>query len=320
MPTPQDAEALYALFADPEVMRGLGKEPVSALDDARAMIDDAIGGWRTERLGPFILETATDRHVVGQAGLMVFDARDWTPSSWATAGPHAQPELGWALIRAHWGHGYATEAAAAIRDWAYQRRSIDGLVSLIPPANIRSQRVAQRLGAIPSATVTPAGSERETVVWRHPHDAEWRIRRARADDHVALVELWERSVRATHGFLSEDDVVELRPQVDAALRDRALELWVLTVDDDAPAGFMGLAGDDIAALFLDPRRRGRGGGRRLVEHAQALRGGELTADVNEQNPEARGFYEALGFVVEGRSALDDAGRPFPLLHMRRPGA
>ena len=81
---------------------------------------------------------------------------------------------------------------------------------------------------------------------------------------------------------------------------------------------MGLAGHDIAALFLEPARRGQGGGRRLVAHAQQLRDGQLTVDVNEQNPAARGFYEALGFVVVGRSPLDDAGRRFPVLHMRRP--
>ena len=83
---------------------------------------------------------------------------------------------------------------------------------------------------------------------------------------------------------------------------------------------MGLAGDDISALFLEPVRRGQGGGRRLVAHAQALRGGALTVDVNEQNHAAVGFYQALGFVVVGRSPLDDGGRPFPLLHMRRPAA
>ena len=128
-----------------------------------------IAGWRTEELGPFILETAaTERKVVGQAGLMIFDARGWTPSTWADAGTHAQPELGWALIRAHWGHGYATEAAAAIRDWAYDSRSIDTLVSLIPDNNLRSQRVAERLGARPAETITPADSGRTAVVWRYP--------------------------------------------------------------------------------------------------------------------------------------------------------
>ena len=160
--------ALYDLFADAEVMRGLNRNPVSAVEEARAMIEAGTVGWRTDGLGPFILETtANDRQVVGQAGLMIFDTRGWTPSTWAKAGSHAQPELGWALIRAHWGHGYATEAAAAIRDWAYEFRAIDRLVSLISSDNIRSQRVAERLGAIAAEAVTPADSGRQAVVWKH---------------------------------------------------------------------------------------------------------------------------------------------------------
>jgi RimJ/RimL family protein N-acetyltransferase len=168
-PTPRDAAALYDLFADAEVMHALGKAPLSTLEEARATLNDAIAGWRTDGLGAFTLETAaTDPQVVGQAGLMIFDTRDWTPSSWADAGSHAQPELGWALIRAHWGHGYATEAAAAIRDWAHDSRSIDSLVSLIPADNVRSQRVAERLDARPAETIKPGDSRRETVVWRYP--------------------------------------------------------------------------------------------------------------------------------------------------------
>jgi RimJ/RimL family protein N-acetyltransferase len=168
-PTRRDAEALYDLFADPEVMDGLGKEPVSAIEAARTIIEGGIDGWRTDGLGPFILETAAaDRQVVGQAGLMIFDTRGWTPSTWANAGSHAQPELGWALVRAHWGYGYATEAAAAIREWAHDCQSIDRLVSLISSDNVRSQRVAERLGAVPTETVTPSHSRRETVIWRHP--------------------------------------------------------------------------------------------------------------------------------------------------------
>jgi RimJ/RimL family protein N-acetyltransferase len=158
---------LHELFADPVVMHGLNREPVSELDETRAMIEGGMNGWRTDGLGPFILETATDRRMVGQAGLMIFDTRGWTPSTWTSAGSHAQPELGWALIRARWGFGYATEAAAAIRDWAYGSRSIDLLVSLISPNNVPSQRVAKRLGATPTETVTPVHTKQKTVVWRH---------------------------------------------------------------------------------------------------------------------------------------------------------
>ena len=150
-------------------MRGLGKEAIPAPEKGRAMIEGGLDGWETDGLGPFVIETAAgNRQVVGQAGLMIFDTRDWSPSSWSAAGSYAQPELGWALIRAHWGHGYATEAAAAILEWAHRRRSLDRVVSLISPDNARSQRVARRLGAVPTETVTPVDSHRTAVVWRYP--------------------------------------------------------------------------------------------------------------------------------------------------------
>jgi RimJ/RimL family protein N-acetyltransferase len=105
---------LYDLFRDPGIMHALGKEPVSTLEEAQDLTDNGIAGWRTGGLGPFVLETdSAPRRVVGQAGLMIFDTRGWTPSTRESAGSHAQLELGWALIREHWGRGYATEAAAS---------------------------------------------------------------------------------------------------------------------------------------------------------------------------------------------------------------
>jgi putative acetyltransferase len=109
----------------------------------------------------------------------------------------------------------------------------------------------------------------------------------------------------------------LRPLVAEYFAGSASDLWVLTDEKDVPIGFLGLAGDSIAALFLDPAHRGQGGGRRLVSHAQELRGSALTVDVNEQNVAACGFYEAQGFAIVGRSPVDDQGQPFPILHMRR---
>jgi putative acetyltransferase len=144
-----------------------------------------------------------------------------------------------------------------------------------------------------------------------------RIRPARPAEHPALVMLWERSVRATHDCLSEADIAFYRPLVAEYLEASARDVWVLRDEEDVPLGFLGLARDSIAALFMDPAHRGRGGGRHLVSHAQELRGGALSVEVNEQNVAARGFYEALGFVVAGRSPLDDTGRPHPILHMRR---
>ena len=112
------------------------------------------------------------------------------------------------------------------------------------------------------------------------------IRRAVPTDREVLVEIWLRSVRATHGFLSEQDIQSLLPPTRDYLTSDEPELWVLCSGSGGVMGFMGLSGGRIDALFLAPEFHGRGRGRRLVRHAQQLRG-ELTVDVNEQNPAGR---------------------------------
>jgi len=146
-----------------------------------------------------------------------------------------------------------------------------------------------------------------------------RVRPARPDDRPRMLELWERSVRATHHFLEEEDVEKLRPLVADELATDTIDWWVL-LSEEQLFGFLGFAHDAIEALFIDPGHHRQGGGRRLVSHAQSLATGSLAVDVNEQNQAALRFYEALGFSVVGRSASDSGGRPFPILHMRRPSA
>ncbi len=145
------------------------------------------------------------------------------------------------------------------------------------------------------------------------------VRPATPADHAAMLALWERSVRATHHFLSDDEVEALIPAVAEAFAAPGLTWWVLASGGDQPVGFLGFAGETVEALFIDPAHIGTGGGRRLLAHAQALAEGRaLRVEVNEQNPAARAFYESQGFVVTGRTPTDSAGRPFPLLQMHRP--
>jgi putative acetyltransferase len=145
------------------------------------------------------------------------------------------------------------------------------------------------------------------------------IRCAKPDDRDGLLELWERSARATHEFLSDSAVADLRPFVAQELADDSTEWWVIELEGGPLAGFLGYTPGSVDGLFVDPACRGMGAGTALVAHAQQLSSGPLRVDVNEQNPAARGFYESLGFAVAGRSPHDGAGRPFPLLHMVRPG-
>ena len=141
------------------------------------------------------------------------------------------------------------------------------------------------------------------------------IRRAISTESEILLDRWLRSVRATHAFVSAEDIEAMIPHVRTYLSDSTSELWIACDASGTAMGFMGLSGSKMDALFLAPEFHGRGAGRLLVRHAQSLRG-ELTVDVNEQNEAACRFYEACGFVVEGRSELDEQGRPYPLLHMR----
>lgn len=139
------------------------------------------------------------------------------------------------------------------------------------------------------------------------------IRKVKPNDYAQLLDIWLRSVRATHTFLTEDDIQSLLPLV----RDEALpqlELWVLCSDTDMPIGFMGLAGAKVEALFIAPEWCRQGGGRLLLDQARRLKG-KLAIDVNEQNPEALRFYLANGFKEIGRSEVDDSGRPFPLIRL-----
>lgn len=131
-----------------------------------------------------------------------------------------------------------------------------------------------------------------------------------------LIDIWRRSVRATHSFLREADFHE----IETAVANLYLPNADLTVAADAQgrlAGFMGMTGSNIDSLFLDPDCRGKGLGRLFIDHAARVATVPLTVDVNEQNEQAVGFYRHMGFMETGRSPTDDDGRPYPLLHMRR---
>ncbi|SEC10676.1 putative acetyltransferase [Pseudomonas saponiphila] len=139
-----------------------------------------------------------------------------------------------------------------------------------------------------------------------------KIRPRVAADDALLTALWERSVRATHDFIAEDDIQRLYPLIrDSYLP--ALHVQVLENPDASPAGFIATSDNTVEMLFVEPAQRGQGIGRKLLD--QVRRPG-LKVDVNEQNPKAHGFYRHYGFVDCGRSATDGEGKPFPIIHMQ----
>jgi Acetyltransferases len=142
---------------------------------------------------------------------------------------------------------------------------------------------------------------------------------AQPDEFQEITDLWEASVRATHHFISEDDIGFFKPLVrDTYLA--AVELRCARNGAGDILGFVGVAEAKIEMLFVSPTHFGQGIGTRLLRQAIDSLGATLV-DVNEQNPRGIGFYEHHGFERIGRSPLDGTGRPYPLLHMRlRSGA
>ena len=146
LPRADDAEALAEAWSDPEVMRFIGDGSTGDVEAARQAIERFLSRWAADGLGHFVVERREDGVVVGRVGFLVWNPDTWKTGTRAEFGDRAEVELGWTLARAHWGHGFATEAAAACRDAAFGELGLDRLISLIQPGNERSIRVAEKLG------------------------------------------------------------------------------------------------------------------------------------------------------------------------------
>ncbi len=131
-------------------------------------------------------------------------------------------------------------------------------------------------------------------------------------DYVEITGVWEASVRATHTFLTEDDIQYYKPLI---LKEylKAVTLFC-TRDQNEITGFLGLDDDKIEMLFIRPDYRGKGVGKALLDFAVTEKKARKV-DVNEQNEQAVGFYEYLGFKTVKREPLDPSGKPFPILSM-----
>lgn len=139
LPRVEDAPGLLEAFADPEAMRFIGDGSTADLAGSEEAVARWLERWNAWGIGMFVVERREDARVLGRAGFLRWDAETWEIGG-------SETELGWGLAQAHWGHGYATEAALALRDWAFGERGLTRLISLIQHGNVRSFRVAEKLG------------------------------------------------------------------------------------------------------------------------------------------------------------------------------
>jgi len=142
----------------------------------------------------------------------------------------------------------------------------------------------------------------------------WVVQTPTPAEYPQLAQLWEASVRATHDFLPDSYITVLRELVENRYLSAVLLLCCRDADGQL-TGFAGVAMGKVEMLFIAPEYRGQGVGKALLSYAvEQLQAEEL--DVNEQNPQALGFYLKQGFEVIGRSPEDGMGQPYPLLHLR----
>ncbi|MBU3004418.1 GNAT family N-acetyltransferase [Paraglaciecola arctica] len=132
-------------------------------------------------------------------------------------------------------------------------------------------------------------------------------------DYAELLRVWENSVRATHDFITEEDIAFFKPII-IEQAFPAVTLKCVKNKQNVILGFVGIHDSKVEKLFILNEARGQGAGKVLLQYA-IKQLGATKVDVNEQNPLAVGFYEHMGFKTVSRSPLDDMGKPFPILHM-----
>lgn len=160
-PGAQDFESFAAMMADPDVARYIAPAPMERADAWRAL-SAAIGHWSLRGYGAWTVVRKSDGAYVGRVGMI-------NPEGWPGL------EIGWTLAKQFWGHGFATEAAAAAMRYAFLTQPVDHLISNIDPENTASQAVATRLGETKGArsALRISGKDYPIDVWAITRD-QWR--------------------------------------------------------------------------------------------------------------------------------------------------
>lgn len=146
--------------------------------------------------------------------------------------------------------------------------------------------------------------------------------KAQKKDVDSILSLWEDSVKASHCFLTYDEVKNIAQDVRSACEQVKHIILVRTKGDKSElVGFVGIQDSDFSAtiemLFVAPKYFAQGIGKALLSeaYAQVLKNVQIIAvDCNEQNPNALKFYQKLGFERVGRSEKDPKGRVYPIIH------
>lgn len=135
-------------------------------------------------------------------------------------------------------------------------------------------------------------------------------------EYPTLLKVWEESVRATHTFLKEADIVFYKTIIIQQNMFAQTTLTVVRNENQDILGFIGVSGTELDMIFILPAWISKGVGKMLMQQVASTQKINKV-DVNEHNSVAIRFYQHFGFMVTGRSETDGLGKPYPVLHMER---
>ena len=284
---PEDFEAYAAMLGDLSVMRHVGQGQPHDLHGAWISLANQLGHWTLRGYGGFAVEERAGGSLIGRVGL-------WHPEGWPGC------ELAWMLARPSWGRGYATEAATAVRDWAFGLLGMPQLCSIMHPENVASKRVAAKLGATMAGEGTLLGLPVE--VWRLAGPAMLAIVPERPDQAEVLA-LLEASDALSRALYPPESNHLLDP---AALLDSGACFLVARLGGRAVGCGALLARADhgeIKRMFVTPSARGHGIGRAILERLEALAADRglpvLRLETGIHNHDALRLYRKTGFEESG---------------------
>jgi RimJ/RimL family protein N-acetyltransferase len=155
-----DIDAYTAMLQSPGVRASLHLAAGIGREQAWVQMAQWLGQWELRGTGQWAVEEESSGAFVGRAGLHRPERPDWPGI-----------EVGWALHPGHWGKGYATEAGAAVVEYAFAHHDVDAIYSVILHENAASQAVARRLGFMPwEERVLSHFPEMPHVIWRLTRD------------------------------------------------------------------------------------------------------------------------------------------------------
>ncbi len=307
-----DFPALCKILQDKEVMYAY-EHP---FDDTEAhqWLDKQIQHCRDNGFGLWAVILKDIGEMIGQCGLTFQEYKN-----------RQVLEIGYLFQKSYWHCGYAIEAAAACKEYAFDTLNAEEVFSIIRDTNTPSQNVARRNGmtVVGGLTKHYYGMDMPHLVFSvkreqerplSQHGPESLIRRFGNDDIEKIMDIWLTANKEAHSFISPaywescyDMVKDMLP---------SSEIYIFQ-EQGQMKGFIGLTGNYISGIFIRSGDCSKGIGKLLLDYTKKMKD-TLTLHVYEKNERAAAFYHREGFVITGRDTDENTGEPeFKMLWTRK---